>query len=141
MKFYEVRRVIAAQPATLWAIISDAKALQDGDFGIQRIEGDIFANARIKLWAEISPKRAFSLRVTEFEPHRRMVWRSGMPFGLFTGERQFNLQEVEGGTEFHVREEFSGLMLGLIWKSMPDLQPSFDQFANALQEQAKGAST
>jgi hypothetical protein len=31
-----------------------------------------------------------------------------------------------------MREEFTGLMLPMIWKSMPDLGPSFEQFASGL---------
>jgi hypothetical protein len=36
-----------------------------------------------------------------------------------------------------MREEYSGPMLSLIWRSMPDLQPSFDQFAVALKQRAE----
>jgi hypothetical protein len=38
-----------------------------------------------------------------------------------------------GDTAFHVREEYTGPLLGLIWRSMPDLGPSFDQFARGLK--------
>jgi hypothetical protein len=31
-------------------------------------------------------------------------------------------------------------VLGLIWRSMPDLQPSFDQFARGLKERAQQPS-
>ena len=37
------------------------------------------------------------------------------------------------GTEFHMCEEFSGLLAPLIGKSIPDLQPSFEQFADGLR--------
>ncbi len=46
--------------------------------------------------------------MAEFVPHRRMVW--------------------EG--KFHMREDFTGLLAPLITRSIPDLTPSFDQFAN-----------
>jgi hypothetical protein len=36
-----------------------------------------------------------------------------------------------------MREEYSGPMLGLIWRSMPDLQPSFDQFAAGLKKRVE----
>jgi hypothetical protein len=38
-----------------------------------------------------------------------------------------------------MREEFTGPMLPLIWKSMPDLGPAFDQFARGLKAQAERA--
>jgi hypothetical protein len=37
------------------------------------------------------------------------------------------------GREFHMREEFSGLLSPLIAGSIPDLQPSFEQFADGLR--------
>ena len=40
---------------------------------------------------------------------------------------------VGGGGAFHVREEYTGSLLGLIWRSMPDLGPSFDRFARGLK--------
>jgi hypothetical protein len=42
-----------------------------------------------------------------------------------------------GGTAFHVREEYSGPLLGLIWRSMPDLGPSFDRFAQGLKRRVE----
>jgi len=41
--------------------------------------------------------------------------------------------EADGGSAFHVREEYTGPLLGLIWRSMPDLGPSFDRFARGLK--------
>jgi hypothetical protein len=39
-----------------------------------------------------------------------------------------------------MREEYTGPMLSLIWRSMPDLQPSFEQFAGGLKARAERAS-
>lgn len=140
MKHYEVRRTLAASPADIWSVIASGDTLQNGNFGINRFEGTIGPGAKIKLWSEVSPERAFTMKVQEFTPNRRMVWKGGMPLGLFTGIRQFNLSETTGGTEFHMREEFSGLLLGLIWKTMPDLGPSFEKFADGLQTTLEGSA-
>ena len=70
-----------------------------------------------------------------------MVWSGGMPLGLFRGVRTFTLTpQGEGSTKVHIREEYSGPMLGMIWKSMPDLQPSFNTFATGLKAKAEAAS-
>jgi hypothetical protein len=62
-----------------------------------------------------------------------------MPLGLFRGVRTFTLTPVPGGaTAFAMREVFSGPLLGLIKRSMPDLQPSFDEFARSLKLRAEG---
>lgn len=37
-----------------------------------------------------------------------------------------------------MREEYTGPLAPLIWRSIPDLQPSFDQYVNGLKARAKG---
>ena len=105
-----------------------------------KLEGTITAHGKLKVFTTLSPGRAFPVRVTEFCPPQRMVWTGGMPFGLFRGIRTYTLTPVDGRVEFAMREEFSGLLAPLITRSIPDLQPSFDTFAAALQRQAETAS-
>ncbi|HMQ57971.1 MAG TPA: SRPBCC domain-containing protein, partial [Rhizobiaceae bacterium] len=128
MKTVEVRRMIAADTARIWAVLSDPAKLASGRLGVTRIEGRIGAGERFKLWSEASPGRAFPLKVTAYEPGRRMVWEGGMPLGLFHGKREFVLTPGPGATDFHMREQFTGLLSGPITRSMPDMQPFFDRF-------------
>ncbi|MFM1817081.1 MAG: hypothetical protein RLZ98_3776 [Pseudomonadota bacterium] len=131
---YEVRRTIEASAGTVWAALTDADRLARSGLGIMRLDGTIGPDARLMLWSELTPERAVAIKVAEFIPKRRMVWQGGMPFGLFKGARQFNLDETVGGTTCHMREDFSGLLASMITKSMPDLQPSFDKFADGLKQ-------
>ncbi len=132
MKVYEVRRRIDAEPAEVWARLTDAERLVAAGTGIQRIDGRIEPGSRFTLWSAAVPERGFKTRVRTMEAPRRMVWEGGLPGGLFRGVRTFTLAPVDGGTDFAMREEFTGLLLPLIWRSMPDLQPSFDVFADGL---------
>jgi hypothetical protein len=67
-----------------------------------------------------------------------MVWSGGMPLGLFRGVRTFTLAPDAGGASaFTMREEYSGPLLPLIWRSIPDLGPSFAQFAAGLKQRAE----
>jgi hypothetical protein len=134
---YSVTRDIAAPPDRVWAILSDARRLEDG-FGITRIEGNLSPGATIKVFSEVSPGRAFPVRVTTFTAPARMVWTGGMPLGLFKGVRTFSLTPLpRTGTRFTMEEVFSGPFSGLIGRSMPDLQPSFETFATALKRNAE----
>ena len=136
-KSVEVHRLINASRDRIWKVITNTNMLQSEGTGITKIEGDIAAGQKLKLFSEVSPDRAFSLKVSEFEQGKRMLWEGGMPLGLFTGRRQFILAERDEQTEFHMREEFTGPMSGMIWKSMPDLQPSFDKLADAVKAMAE----
>ncbi|MEZ5284799.1 MAG: SRPBCC domain-containing protein [Vicinamibacterales bacterium] len=137
MQTFEVRRTIKAPPARVWARLTDAPALVSGDLGILRLEGRIAPGERLSLTSEAAPRRAFVLHVHEFAPERRMVWTGGLPLGLFTGVREFTLSPSTQGTEFHMRETFRGPLAGLIGRTMPDLTPSFEKFADGLRAMAE----
>jgi hypothetical protein len=69
-----------------------------------------------------------------------MTWSGGMPLGLFKGVRIFILSpQAEGATKFTVREEYTGPLLPLIWRSMPDLGPSLEHFATGLKQRAESS--
>jgi hypothetical protein len=137
MKSYDAEATIEAPPETIWAILTDAPGYAGWDSGVERVEGTIAPGEKIKVVSEANPGRAFPVKVTAFEPARAMTWSGGMPLGLFKGVRTFALTPNGTTTQFTMREEYSGPMLPLIWRSMPDLAPSFEQFARGLKAQAE----
>jgi hypothetical protein len=138
MKFYEASAQIAATPEAIWAILTDAPGLSTWPSGIQRVDGRIAPGETITVYSEANPGRAFPVKVVDFTRGRRMRWSGGMPLGLFKGERTFTLvPKADGSTDVNVREEYSGPLLPLIWRSMPDLQPSFDKFVTGLKQRAE----
>jgi hypothetical protein len=137
MRFYESTAVIDAPAEAIWAILTDASGLSAWDSGIDRVEGTIAPGESITVHTAANPGRGFPVRVTAFDPPLRMVWTGGMPLGLFKGVRSYTLAPEGAATRFVMREEYTGLMLPLIWRSMPDLQPSFDQFARGLKAKAE----
>jgi hypothetical protein len=140
-KVYEASARIKATPERIWQILTDAPNIARWDSGVIRIDGTIAPGARIAVTSSVNPNRAFPIKVEELIPHRRMVWADGMPLGLFRGARTYTLTpEADGMTTFTMREEFTGLLSGLIVRSIPDMQPSFDKFARGLKAEAERAS-
>jgi hypothetical protein len=137
MKAYEANATIAATPEAIWEILLDGRSYTAWDSGVVRLDGTIALGERLKVVSEANPGRAFPVRVTELTPARSMRWTGGMPLGLFKGQRTFTLTPGEDGTEFKLREEYTGPLLGLIWRSMPDLGPSFTKFARGLKARAE----
>jgi uncharacterized protein YndB with AHSA1/START domain len=133
---FHVARTIDAPPERIWELLTDAPSYTDWNPTIVRLDGTIDLGSRIELVSVVNPKRAFKLEVTELEPPRRMVWSQGMPLGLFTGRRTFALDPGNAGTAFSMTEEFTGPLAGMIARSVPDLTPSFEQFADALEAAA-----
>ncbi len=140
MRHFESSALIDAAPETIWAILTDVGSYSDWDSGVVRVEGRVAPGQKLKLVSEVNPKRAYPIKVTELAPPERMAWTGGMPLGLFKGVRTFTLEPEDGATRFHMREEYTGPMLPLIWRSMPDLQPSFDTFASGLKARAERTS-
>ncbi|HKW73400.1 MAG TPA: SRPBCC domain-containing protein [Candidatus Dormibacteraeota bacterium] len=140
MKYYDAKSTINASPQKVWDVLTAGEKFPEWDSGIERFEGRIAPGATVKLYVKVNPGRAFPLKVTELTPARRMVFSGGMPLGLFKGVRTYTLEpDGTGGTNFHMREEYTGPLLGMIWKSIPDLGPSFQQFANGLKKQAESS--
>ena len=140
MKVFSASTTIEASPENIWAILTDAPAFPEWDPGVDRIEGRIAPGEKITAFSKLSPGRAFPVKVSEFVPGRKMTWIGGMPLGLFKGERTFTLTpQGNGSVEFTLREVFSGPLLPLIGRSLPDLTASFEQFAAGLKRRAERA--
>ena len=100
----------------------------------ERIEGRPAPGATIRAFTKLAPGRAFPVKVTTFEAPRLMVWSGGMPLGLFTGVRTFTLTpKTTGVVRFNLSELFSGPLLGLIGKSLPDMTEPFEAFCAELK--------
>jgi len=139
MHFYETSTLIHADPQTIWDILTKAEEYPNWDSGIDAVEGHIAPGETITVHAAVNPGRSFPVKVSDVEPACCMTWTGGMPMGMFTGTRTFKLAAEGDATRFTMREEYHGPMVALIWRSMPDLQPSFDTFAAGLKAQAESA--
>lgn len=135
---YEAETLIQSDAGPVWEVLADASSYPNWDSGVQKVEGRVAPGEKIKVYSEANPGRAFAVKVVEFDRGRRMAWKGGMPLGLFKGVRTFELTpEPDGATRFTMHERFSGPLLPLIGRSMPDLGPSFDQFARGLKERVE----
>ena len=137
MKSFQVSIRIRCTPENIWRILTDAPAWTQWNPSVIKIEGRIAAGEKVKVWPKVNPDRAFPVTVSEFTPNTRMVWTGGLPLGLFKGERTYTIKPAGGEVEFTMKEVSSGLLAPLIGKSIPDLQPSFDEFAAALKKHAE----
>ena len=133
MKSFASSTTIQAAPEAIWRILTDASGYASWNTTVSRIDGLIALGERITVHAKAAPGRTFPVKVMALEAPKRMVWSGGMPLGLFKGERTFELRATTGvGVEFTMREAYTGWLAPLITRSIPDLQPAFDEFAACL---------
>ena len=130
---------IDAPAHLVWEVLVDTQAWSEWDPYCDRIEakGPIELGRKVKAFTKLAPGRGFGVKVSAFEPGKRMVWSGGMPLGLFKGERTFELISDGSRTRFEMQEVFSGPMLKLIAKSLPDLNGPFDAFAAGLKDRVE----
>jgi len=138
VKSFAVTTSIHAAPERIWAILTEAARYPAWNPTVTRVEGKIAPGERVVMHVAMTTGRAFPVTVSRFEPARRMTWEGGLPLGLFKGVRTFTLTpHVDGTVDFAMREEFSGLLAPLIGRTIPDLQPAFNEFAAALKREAE----
>lgn len=137
MKKYNATITIKASPEAIWKILTDASGYPGWDLSMDHIEGKLALGETVKFFTKLSAQ-AFPVKVTAFEPNKRMVLTGGMPLGLFKSERTHSLTtNQDGSTTFHTEEIFSGLLLPLFGKNIPDLTENFKAFAAALKRRVE----
>ena len=138
MRHFAVSVSILAPPERIWAVLTDAAGYTRWNNTVERVRGKVAPGETLTVYAKVSPGRAFPVKVVDFQPPHRMVWAGGMPLGLFQGKRTFTLEpDADRGVQFSMREEYTGILAPLVVRSIPDLQPAVDEFANDLKRAAE----
>ena len=137
MKKYSAETTINASPERIWEILTDTTGYPEWDESMEKIEGKMELGEKVTFFTKVS-SQAFPVKVTVFEPGNKLVLTGGMPLGLFKSERTHTITAMsDGKTKFHTQENFSGLLLPLFEKNIPDLTENFQGFVAALKKQAE----
>ncbi len=136
MRSFEASVTIAADPAEVWAVLCDVAAWPAWDSGVTKVRGRLASGAKLRLTVE-EIGNGYPFKVTELVPGERFVLTGRTPLGMFTGVRTYALAGNAGSTVFTVREEYSGRLVSAIASTMPDLDPSFRRFAEALRRRVE----
>jgi uncharacterized protein YndB with AHSA1/START domain len=139
MRAYEATAAIDAGPEEVWRVLADTAAWPDWDSGVTKVDGRLALGQKLTITVAANPGRAFPVKVATLTEPEQMVFSGGMPLGLFNGERTYTLQREGSGTRFTMREQYTGPLAGMIFKSIPDLGPSFQQFADGLKRQTEAS--
>jgi uncharacterized protein YndB with AHSA1/START domain len=128
---------IKATPENVWALLTNAADVPRWNSTVTSIEGRIAPGEQLKLTVPIS-NRTFTVKVDSFDPPTRLVWSDGS--AVFRGVRTYTLApNPDGSTAFAMEEVFTGFMLPLISRSLPDFKPVFERYAADLKQAAERA--
>ena len=120
-----VERVIKAPPSAIFAIIADTSRHAEIDGSGSVVETKPGAPHQLALGTTFGMSMKLGLpysmsnTVIEFEPDRRLAWRTTLsgPLGRFIGGRvwRYELEEVDGGTKvtetWDITEDKQGFLL------------------------------
>jgi len=127
---------IGASSATIWSILTDAAGYGRWNSTVERLEGVVREGETLKIHVP-GTARVFTPKVTGVVVGERMTWADGIA-GVFKGVRQFELTpRPDGSTDFAMSERFSGAMLPLVGRLLPDFKPIFEAYAGDLREEAE----
>jgi len=137
MREYLTTATIAAPPAAVWAVLTDAARYTEWNPEIVGVAGAFAVGSRVVASVRLGDGaiRRVPQRVTVFEAPSTMQWRGGLPFGLFVGRRTFTVMSGPAGkgSEFRMHLRMSGPLASMILKSVGDRQPEIDAFSAALK--------
>jgi Polyketide cyclase / dehydrase and lipid transport len=135
--FFESHAQITANPSQVWNVLVAAGDWPNWESGVLEVTGAVTLGKKLAIRSSAAPAKAFPVKVTTFDPPTTLVFSNGN--FIFKGVRTYTLEAKDGGTFFKMREEYTGAFLEQIWKSIPDLQPSFETFASGLKKKVEGA--
>jgi hypothetical protein len=134
-----VEVTIRATAPAIWRILIDTNDFPRWNSTITRIEGHIREGERLRLHVP-GTDRTFTPRVSGVVPNQRMTWTGGVA-PIFTGVRTFELRpRADGSTEFAMQERFSGVLLPVVARVLPDFGRVFADFAGDLRRDAERSS-
>ncbi len=127
---------VRASAERIWQILTDAEDFPRWNSTVSGIDGQIREGEKIRVHAP-GTARTFTPTITGVVPDRRMTWTGGFA-PMFKGVRTFELTpRSDGSTTFAMKERFSGLMMPLVKRSLPDFGPIFEAYANDLRHEAE----
>jgi hypothetical protein len=130
---------VRASAVAVWRILTDVPDFSRWNSTVSSLEGEIREGSRLKLRAP-GTNQTFTPKVSGVVANERMTWTGGIT-PVFKGVRTFQLRPRDhGSTDFAMEERFSGLMLLLVKRSLPDFGPVFARFASDLKAEAERKS-
>ena len=122
---------IQADPAIVWALLTNAADYPRWNSTVVSLKGEIKQGGNIELKSTLDEKRTFRLKVREFEPEKRLVW------GDSTGRRVYTITKSGTGILFSMAERIGGPLFPLFAAFIPSFDASFERFAADLKKEAE----
>jgi len=132
---------IAANPKTVWEVLMDFENYPNWNPFITSIQGEkaVGKKLRITVHPPDGKEMTFKPEVLIFEPGKKLKWMGKGPVkGLFAGVHVFELEaQHDGSTRFIHSEQFTGLLVGIMRKTLDKTEYGFKQMNSALKKECE----
>lgn len=108
-------------PDKVWASLTDLLSYQDWNPFITSGQGEVNEGSALKMRMESPGGSAmtFTPTVTRVEAARTFEWLGSVGVaGVFDGRHRFDLEPTEHGTRLSQSEEFTGILVPILWRSL-----------------------
>jgi hypothetical protein len=139
----EIEKVIDidAPPDAVWRVLMDFDAYGDWNPFIRSISGRAEPGETLTVRLEPPGGKGMTIKpkVLAAEPERELRWKGRLLVpGLFDGEHIFHIEPVgEGRSRFVHREEFGGVLVGLVKGILRKTAEGFEQMNVALKQRVE----
>ena len=145
MKVLKTEIDINASKERVWDILVNFENYPKWNPFIKSIRGDLKVRKRLEVVIQLPGSREFRLtpKVTSYKPSQRFSWLGSVfIYGLFDGHHIFELEENgDSGSKLIHKEEFSGILVPLIWKKLePKTREGFELMNRSIKELAENES-
>jgi hypothetical protein len=135
---------INSSPERVWELLTDFKQYPRWNPFIRSVRGKLEPEAKLEVRIQPSGARGMTFRpaVLKAERTRELRWLGRLLIpGIFDGEHIFTIEPIaENSVRFVQREQFSGLLVPLLWRSLNrDTRRGFVEMNAALKKRAESA--
>jgi hypothetical protein len=131
--------VIDAPADAVWAVLTDFPSHAGWDPFLTGIEGDPAVGKRLAV--HFRTGMTFRPTVTEVRPARVLEWLGKLFFGgLFDGRHRFELIPEGNATRLVQSEDFSGLLVPFLRKTLAETEEGFAALNRALKQRVEQAA-
>lgn len=121
MKKLETHITIDAPPRVVWDVLTDLDQYAEWNPFVVEAQGNVTPGSRLQVRLQSPGGKASKFRptVTTVEPERTFEWLGHLAFrGIFDGRHRFELEPSGSGTRFVQSEEFRGILVPLLSRTL-----------------------
>lgn len=132
---------IAADASVVWEILTKLDEFKNWNPFVVDASGEVAIGEKLVVSIQPPGKKAQTFRptVTVVDEERKFEWLGKLGVkGLFDGRHQYALEPTPEGTKFIQREEFTGLLSGLLIRMIgAATREGFETMNHALKDRAE----